>query len=342
MDLELIIHIGPHKTGTTYIQHILKNNFNLLMKKNIYYMYSLNLSRVYNKSLWLSKLKNIKKKYLILSSENFCKKIFNGDDKNLNFIISISKILNRKLIFVYYIRPQVDWINSVYCQIVSTYKNFNNIDNLNNFNNFSQKLALGKTNFKTLNLIDKFKNYLNRDEFIIKFIPFSKRDNTIKKFFNELNLNSKINLKLNIKSKNVSLGTKGIWISILIKEILNRINFKNIKLKKICCISIKESWFEDKYWGFNIKNYNNINSLFKISNEKFSKLIWNKNWDYFFDNNKIIKKKNYFKGPKNFYKKKYYWSIIYKYFKYNLNFNEKKLEECKNEYNNLITNFKNI
>lgn len=128
--MKVIVHIGAHKTGTSFIQEYLFRNRNNLLKKGVLYPSSIcsgnnhgdfaNSFKSKNNTIsndFLKLLKDEVEEYqpseLILSSECFL------ESKNIpeifkdNFNISFSEIS-----IVAYLRPQFDWFTSLYNEIV--------------------------------------------------------------------------------------------------------------------------------------------------------------------------------------------------------------------------------
>ena len=144
--MKLYLHIGLHKTGTSFIQKILNYNKELLNT-----IYNINLIK-FNHKLWKYNNNNLKEVLDINIVENkinlisfefllpftWLHKIHNYKDdifkKNLNSLVNIlkQKYINIDIHFIITLREQISYLESYYFQIVKTdnkYINFNDFIN---------------------------------------------------------------------------------------------------------------------------------------------------------------------------------------------------------------------
>ena len=180
MERRLIIHVGPHKTASTYIQRRLRENTNRLEDLNIGIprqqishskhrdlAYKMN-SKKY--AFWEKELEPLRNKdQILISSEAFCNRILTNN--NLDFLLQISNSYYLKLTFVYFVRDQVDLMTSQYCHgIRRFYRSCS-------FKDFCRKkLKKDRRNHSsTYNLARRFGKYLNRNDVDFIFIPLSRK-----------------------------------------------------------------------------------------------------------------------------------------------------------------------
>jgi len=310
----LILHAGPHKTASSYIQYNLKINSKILLKNDIkYFSYKITREEFKKRNFnFFHKLLNNKYKYNILSDEVFSKKIILSN--YLEPLIKICNKLNRKLIIIYYVRKQCDLINSHYCHNVRRFYI------TQNFEEYLHELDL-----EQFDLCKKFSYIFEMKDVEAKFIPFIKGNDPFKDFLNVLKIN--LDLKIEPEKVNIQMGKYGTWIAIILHKLLKKHNFfdKNINklgFSNIIRSNIMPSIKDDRYYGFTKEKYLKINNYFYESNKIFSNLVWEKEWTDIFD--QIIPNKNIYKGPNNEYEKENIWKNM-----------EKALKDLKIEYKNI-------
>jgi len=321
----LILHAGPHKTASTYIQHNLKINSKILLKNDIkYFSYKITREEFKKRNFnFFHKLLNNKYKYNILSDEAFSKKIVLS--KYLDPIIKICNELNRKLIIIYYVRNQCDLINSHYCHDIRRFYHTQTFEEY-----------LDDFNLKEIDLCKKFSYIFEMKDVEIKFIPFIKGNDPFKDFLSVLKIN--LDLKIESEKVNTQLGKYGTWIAIILHKLLKKHNFFNKDTNKMSFANIirsiiPQSIKDDKYYGFTKENYLKIQNYFYESNKKFSNLVWEKEWTDIFD--QTIHDKNIYNGPDNKYEKKNIWKIMEKALK-DLKIKSKNIKIIKVEFKNMI------
>ena len=321
----LILHAGPHKTGSSYIQHNLEINSKILLNNDIkYFSYKITRKKFENKDFkFFHKLLNNKYKYNILSDEAFSKKIVLS--KYLDPIIKICNELNRKLIIIYYVRNQCDLINSHYCHTIRRFYHTQTFEEY-----------LDDFNLKEIDLCKKFSYIFEMKDVEIKFIPFIKGNDPFKDFLNVLKIN--LDLKIESEKVNIQMGKYGTWIAIILHKLLKKHNFfnkdtENMKFANLIRRNLSSSFKDDKYYGFTKEKYLKINNYFYESNKKFSNLVWKKEWTDIFDQR--ILDKNIYNGPDNEYEKKNIWKIINKALK-DLKIESKNIKIIKVDFENMI------
>lgn len=321
----LILHAGPHKTASSYIQHNLKINSKILLNNDIkYFSNKITRKKFKNKNFkFFHDLLNNKYKYNILSDEAFSKKIVLS--KYLDPIIKICNELNRKLIIIYYVRNQCDLINSHYCHDIRRFYHTQTFEEYLNY-----------FNLKEIDLCKKFSYIFEMKDVEIKFIPFIKGNDPFKDFLSVL----KINLALKIESEkvNIQMGKYGTWIAIILHKLLKKHNFfnkdtKNMNFGNIIRSNVLQTIKDDIYYGFTKENYLKIQNYFYESNKKFSNLVWKKEWTDIF--NEIIPDKNIYNGPDNEYEKENTWKIMKQALK-DLNIKSENIKIIKVDFENMI------
>ncbi|WP_028952513.1 hypothetical protein [Synechococcus sp. CC9616] len=324
MERRLIIHVGPHKTASTYIQKRLRENTKLLEElkigiprqpishaKHRDLAYKMNSKK---KNFWGKELEPLRdKNHVLISSEAFCNRILTNN--NLDFLLDISKSYDLKLTFVYFVRDQVDLMTSQYCHgIRRFYRSCS-------FKDFCRKKLRKDRNHhsSTYNLADRFESHLDRTDVDFIFIPLTRKKDPFLEMASKLGWpnDTKWETLDEGESRNEQPGCKGIWLSRAAFEICEEVDYpiKNLKKKGkiIRNIAIKKGWHNDRFCGYTDALYKKVKNYYSQSNQRFSLKVWGEDWD------KIVETKQkplqIYRGPRSSKEYKEVLSVLKKAFK---------------------------
>jgi len=145
---EIVIHIGPHKTGSTFIQHTLRNNQSALASQGIKFLHNGSTHRAalllareaYDEATEVLKdiadqIEKIHEPKIILSQEDFCGDL-PGRTRRASIYPRLAKnvrVISRALAahslrFIFFLRPNEDWLRSCYHQNLKFRTFFYNFD----------------------------------------------------------------------------------------------------------------------------------------------------------------------------------------------------------------------
>jgi len=298
--MKIAVHIGFHKTATTFFQEYIfkKNNkINYLGKdwkgKNIKIFYDLfnlkysSLKKKYNKINFLY----LNKKKINLFSEERLSSIFYYKEKNIEII---NKKLNylflnyKNVKIVFFIRNQADLILSRYSENSKIFTKFSK--KINKFEDLIK--LLDKKSQKSNQILDNFKYYnfyrlLNKkfpkkDIKIIIYEDFKQNNySTIKELYKFFGIKSDIKLNLNkinnLNTINQSFKINGRWedkvYSFLLEKILERIlpNFIYNKIYKL--VKTLKVYFQPNKICISETTKTKIKKYFNKDNKKLLKII---------------------------------------------------------------------
>ena len=275
----LILHAGAHKTGSSLIQKYLQNNIKQISQYKIGY-----IPRSKSKELigWRGDklfkepdalLNRIERKFkrkcncVIVSFENLLGRPFSRNMNHLypdgiEIVSKLSSLFQEyEVRFVYYIRPQIDFLQSYYLQLINEGKCINFSDWYRDIG-FHKNLSWAPltssiiSNFKSNAYIKDFTMIKNgQDKYLEDFmsviykkkvLPFSIKHNSI---------------------HNISIGDKGIAMSFAINHLLEtkverkivrrflQKNFNNIKYPRPTLLSEEECNSINNLWR---EEYNNF------------------------------------------------------------------------------------
>lgn len=296
----IILHIGPHKTGSTYIQKTLYQNRNLLLKNNILYPDEWIVQYGHHEAAELENadavIEGIKEKIsskgvrnIILSSENF-------DRWSQNDVESFVKNLNIDLTIVYFYRDPLsklyshwqeevkfgsssnyseylleqllDPINSIVLNPSKTLKNWANVLGEENIEIFDYdelltiKADICRTMLHKLFGTDCGLDFTNDHE----NKSFDRIDAEILRYINAIDIS---------KGHNPSLDIRVAYINLLennesIKTLKTKINLKTIERRVSCTICQLEECFTvcglQKIYLSNLNKNHNDSFLLHDSN----------------------------------------------------------------------------
>ncbi|MDX1948884.1 MAG: hypothetical protein SFT90_00085 [Rickettsiales bacterium] len=247
---EINLHIGAHKTATTFIQETLEKNISLLENKNIFYCSRLKYTKKLNwnilrriegvtgnlqklDSTQLRKeLKSFENEYLlknkiIISDEEISgslnlkvtKYLYNDVGKYLNFINT--ELKNYKIKIFFCIRNYASFIESAYLQLVKMGVSYS-------FKSFISKEVLENLSWLSIlqNILDSSKNV----ELVVwDYESFSSDDNFKKKIISKIafNIDPKSFYLIQDKKINPSYSEEALKIAIAANSILSKKEDKN-------------------------------------------------------------------------------------------------------------------
>ncbi|MDX2416573.1 MAG: hypothetical protein QNK19_03835 [Xanthomonadales bacterium] len=166
MNKEILVHLGPHKTGSTAIQTALSENSSILKDHSVNFFHD---AKTHNAAIALARedfdaaeqelneisrsISSLKEKFVILSQEDFSGELI-GRSRRRQIYPKLTKnmrILSRALRphrvrFVFFKRPEEDWLRSCYHQHLKYRTRFSEFSDFEAFYgvNFSWKEKLQK------------------------------------------------------------------------------------------------------------------------------------------------------------------------------------------------------
>ncbi len=296
------IHAGPHKTASTYLVRMLRENRKALAAQHIYIPAD---SESESKKLidqdWtgldqlISQLSSKTKHYLI-SREVLHNRIVNP--AYFKPLLDLVQKRGFRLGVIYVIRDQADWINSMYTHGIRRFYP------RNTFSAYCKK-TLKKGSYEGMQYRRKFKDIMREKAIYKTFIPLSEHY-LVKDPYLALAKALKWQEprggwnKVNATESNLQPGRKAIWLSKLCRQILIDINIDPKKLhqkgRTIRNIAFEKEWHLDRFYGFSPKLYRQTRQFYSQSNEWFSQYHWQCSWTSLFPE-RDLKKKAVYRGP---------------------------------------------
>jgi len=260
------IHIGPHKTGTTTIQHGLALNEKSLRNKgvltpksgrpypnnggthNLSWELRIPNSRVYNPKhgTWKDLLSEIESdrriKKVILTSEDFCLL----DEGAIHSIRDYLSSYEVKMII--YLRRQDEAHQSLWVEFA---KNRANLPIVGSFMEWLEEYDYGIRNYDYLGIISKWESVFSKENMILRIFDPGQFDPSL--FHDFLSLcDVKLNQVITPKHTNVSPGVKTIEAIRLLK---NNIDFSHLSEPK-WNMMVKGLSKQANDWGWNAEKVN--------------------------------------------------------------------------------------
>jgi hypothetical protein len=285
------IHAGTHKTASTYIQSRLIQNRDLLEKQRLIYEVPgrahLTQKHRTHKSLGLAAKRLKWKKWhrylerfsdrpenLLLSAEQFTTPLC--EPKRLR---RIEKILSRHgytLRVIIFIRPQLEYINSMYAYTLRRF--YHSLT----FESYIEGIKRTGANHRySYNIL--FNDLLN-SRVGCTFLPFSKDyGDPFIQLIQALKLDPNRKYAAVVHGKeNVQSGTRGVWLSRLVAAKLQKLGFtgKNLQsaAKEVHRVAEPERWHEQRYFGFSKELALKTLEHYEHGNNIFAHKVWGKNW----------------------------------------------------------------
>lgn len=193
--MNIYLHIGQHKTGTSYLQQIFYQNRQLLSQHNIYYPISQIHSFAHHRLAWYldSNIKKPKKDILLdhkFDTDEFLSEI-NGCHQNILLSSEVFELIpdtkevknffaNHNLFVIIFIRDLVEYLQSFYAECIKH----------GEFLSASEwiDLKINEGCFNRLNLINQWKSICTKI-----YVKNYSKNNLLNTFLDTLNINLDIN-----------------------------------------------------------------------------------------------------------------------------------------------------
>ncbi len=313
----LWIHAGPHKTASTYIIKNLRKNRSILRRQGIHISHdNISDSQHLIRKDWqhlhqmLETMPRGTNQYF-LSRETLHSRVVKP--RFFQPLLEKAACHGFQLGFIFILRDQSDWINSMYAHQIRHLK---------------VKRSFGQYRRSIINRSAHFGvNYLNKFEAIVKhpdiktiFIPLSRHANIPDPFLAIMNA---LGLKIptykwtivDSSASNIQPGTKAIWLSETCLNILDelKINLKDLNQKAhaIRDIALNQGWQYDRYFAFTPNQYQKTRDFYATANEQFAQTHWNCDWESLFPHRQPTKR-NIYKGPSSKQERKQMLSLLLK------------------------------
>ena len=300
--MHIILHVGMHKTASTYIQKMLEENIELLKLHNIEYPYrsrALLAKSIRSRTFdpWMELVEQSKPTSTILISEERLSNVL-AQQQNDRLIVSNGDWLAKKLkphcaniTIIGFVRDQPGFINSQFCQSTKRFNQNITAD----FNTFIKDVFSGKHEMIECNPQKLFGWSLKNKLVETIFIPFnnSSKNDPFQQLIHNIVPNIDISSWKQVKAINQTPGRLTIHMACKINKYLRR--------KKLC-LTQKErlylsylliektdslGWNAARYNAITSKRYALIRDHYRIDNNKFASNAWNVDkWDDLFPSQK--------------------------------------------------------
>jgi len=236
----IYLHIGRHKTGTTFLQTFLRLNESLLLSKGILYPKTgipkiipfahHNLAWEINRderfmpvkgSQWENlhkEIENNNTNVVVLSSESFCEGFREEQIHSLK-----NKLLGYEVKIIVYLRRQDKWYQSAYKGLVWDGYTYNS------FSKFVEYMeSTGQGNY--YNFIKRWEKYFEKESIFVRIYKEGQPpEHILKDFLSVIGLQYKTEDFVSIKNQNVSPNIKLIKIKCFVNRFNSFISNNRIK-----------------------------------------------------------------------------------------------------------------
>jgi hypothetical protein len=284
------IHAGTHKTASTYIQSRLYQNRRLLARHQLIYEFPARaglkhkpLVAAANKDTW-KRWHHYLDRYtssdanLLLSAEQFTRPLCNPE--RLSRIVKILTRHGYSLHVLIFVRPQLDYMNSRYVHTLRRlYHSLSFEEYVSSFTSLESGDIYNYGRF--------FRPLLDAG-IRCTFLPFSRQ-------YGDpfLQLTSALGLENSLRyapaapgSENVQPGSRGVWLSRLVVERLEKLGHNGHDLKNtsqvVRRIAERQGWHEERYFGFSEELAASTLRHYQADNEAFAQIAWKRSWDEVF------------------------------------------------------------
>lgn len=290
MDKVCYIHAGTHKTASTYIQSRLIRNQRLLARQGIIYRYPednglrhkplAKAAQLGRWNYWNQYLDDLDRdnSNLLISAEQFCRLLC--ERKKLKKISSLLLARGYRLHALVFIRPQLDYMNSMYTY---TLRRFYHDTPFPDY--IHKHLSPDSPGIYDYNRL--FKPLL-KSSAASTFLPFSRSyGDPFMQLIQAIGLDpTKSYRSAASGTENVQAGTKGVWLSRLVFQRLQALGFNGKMLQNAAKVVVKvarqKGWLQDRYYGFSEELATCTLDYFREGNDQFSRKVWSKPWDEVF------------------------------------------------------------
>lgn len=284
------IHAGTHKTASTYIQSRLYQNRKLLSRHHLLFAFPARaglkhkpLVAAANRGKWkrwhryLDRHNNSDAN-LLLSAEQFTRPLCSPD--RLRKIRKILEGHGFSLHVFIFVRPQLDYMNSRY---VHTLRRL--------YHSLSfEEYVLSFTSLQSGDFYNygQFFKPLMDAGVRCTFLPFSRLyGDPFQQLIDSLGLDSALKYAPAAPgSENVQPGTRGVWLSRLVVERLQKLGHSGHDLKNtsqvVRRVAERQGWHEERYFGFSYELAASTLNHYREGNELFANRAWNRSWDEVF------------------------------------------------------------
>jgi len=284
------IHAGTHKTASTYIQSRLYQNRRLLARQQLLYDFPARaglkhkpLVAAANRGKWkpwhryLDRYKSSDSN-LLLSAEQFTRPLCNPE--KLSKLITVLGRNGYSLHVVIFVRPQLEYMNSRYVHTLR--RLYHSLSFENYVSTFTALQSDDIYNY------GRFFMPLLDGDIKCTFLPFSRQyGDPFLQLMSALGLeNSLPYAPAAPGSENVQPGTRGVWLSRLVVERLQRLGHSGHDLKNtsqvVRRIAERQGWHEERYFGFSEELAARTLDHYRVDNDTFSLRAWGRPWDEVF------------------------------------------------------------
>ena len=296
--MHVIIHVGMHKTASTYIQKMLAANIDLLRLHGI--EHPVQSRDVLIRSLrkrkldpWIELINKSKPNTTLLISDERLSNVFaqRQDDKlialNGNWLAKKLKPYCSKITIIGFIRDQPEYINSQFCQNTKRFSQITSAD----FDSFIKDVFSRKDEMIECNPQKLFGWSLSNKLVESIFIPYNNQlsSDPFRQLINKVVPTADHETWNQIKVINKSPGRLTIHMACIITRYIREEKLCLSQKKRLCLsyllLKITDSlgWNDDKYNGITKKRYALIRDYYRRDNNKFAIDVWNvENWDDIF------------------------------------------------------------
>lgn len=298
----LVVHIGAPKTATTYIQHALFLNADLLAQHGVYLpvtgrnemqrrsvghhhlVWELTDPKRFRRSIggWdelVAEVRKVKSDTVLLSAEGLSQ-VVAVHSKTAELMERLFA-LSDDVTVVMAVRDQLSLINSMYCQAVKM---------LNSATPTFDRYAARALSSGTFDLHDRFQEWYDVDRLRFTVVPFAQ--------FREVDPLVGIlragqieipedRLILETDSSNVSLGPIGIEAARLLARYLHghdkEFSRRQVSARRLHRVSAayarNAGWCQERFWGWTSDSAHTAAEQFAESNEQFAQAVWGTAWN---------------------------------------------------------------
>ena len=300
---KVILHIGMHKTATTYIQHRLKRNTSLLSRSNIFYpslrKTHLSLSKATRKRSfddWQILLDQAEKKHsnLLISAEIFSIILpFKQDGiSSGHWLNNRLKQIGWELNVIAFVRDQPSYLNSRYTQLVKR------LHTLSDFESYVHRV-MHKATESECDMMKLFSWIFEDPEIRHTFVPYGAKLLPIAPFTSSLDPFEQLIYILNLPhsshfknlarvAANKQPGMIGVGLARMIGTVLKKEHphlFRSPKIhaivrKKVEKLVEKNNWDSQPFNAVTPSLLSEIRARYMSTNQNFVKLAWNSDYSW--------------------------------------------------------------
>ena len=237
--IDIYIHIGTHKTGTSYIQKSFKNNkYRLISLKRLYYIdLTKEIKKIvyrpitndsiheFNKfiNIEMKKAKKMRCKKVFICSEHLSGNVYEGYN-NVGLIANVLKqnLTSYKPKIILYLRNHIDFIDSFYRQLIHQGKNCS-------FDEYFETITPSKYNWR--NVINEYGKCFGGDSLCVKTYDenrFRSNNSILLEIFDILHI-SKRYIKFIDLNINKSFSDKSIEIAQIVNSKLCQSDYQKLR-----------------------------------------------------------------------------------------------------------------